>query len=558
MVQDYKDVAFSFQKRKTRRRRQRLKLALLVLALLALFCGYRFLRVSAAVGNIQDLLLAGRAEAAGKKMAELSSPFFLRGPIRELCALGDLFGDRLPQAQARFDELKGSGATTSLRSGQFQKYFFDRGEYPKLKIYADYLQAQGGDENTWFYALVQSALFNSDESEKAVARLSPGYRKNNAKALALLDQVNADLRRGRINYIFDRNGLPLAYFDARRRKTHPLLPGLNFGEFDLQVKKGLSYFRLTLDTGLQMEIGHLFNDYFGTLVLLGLPENEILAAYSKPRSARTANAAFSEGYEPGSIVKIVSLLAYLRQTDQGMFPYDCPGRIALGKRVFYDGMAHKQVLDYAAALARSCNIAFARMGLHVGPERLGSLLEAFHFNARPFDDWLLQFQTGAFKKKLADDYELANLAVGLNEISLTTIHAAVLAATFSQNGLLYPPFLIEDAKNILDLGYYNRHSRPLRVLTDDLNFRRVKKAIREILGLKGEKDRRAMPATAELAVKTGIAGDPQKGLDALAIGFFPYEQPRFAFAYRLEGAGKSELDGAEFLRSLLNLLQQKK
>ncbi|MEI6614209.1 MAG: penicillin-binding transpeptidase domain-containing protein, partial [Chrysiogenales bacterium] len=322
----------------------------------------------------------------------------------------------------------------------------------------------------------------------------------------------------------------------------------------LQIKKGLSYFRLTMDAGLQRKIEHLFNDFFGTLLLLDLPQNSILAAYSKPRFSRAANAVFSEAFEPGSIIKIISLMAYLRQADQNLFPYVCPGQIVLGGKVFYDWTAHKQVKDYSEALALSCNLSFARMGLKVGSQRLASLLERFYFNARPFYDWFLKFQTGTFKRELHNDLELANLAVGLGEISLTTVHAALLAAVFSQNGLLFPPYIIDDAKSILDLGFYSHSARPLRLLADDLNFGRVKKAMREVVNNENGTGRRAWSAAVNLAIKTGTAGDRKQGLDALIIGFFPSENPRYAFAFRLEGAGKAEFNGAYFLRDLLKIL----
>ncbi len=557
MVLDYKDVAFSFQKRKLRRRRQRLKLVLLVLALGAVFCGYRYLRVSIASAKIQDLLLGGRVSEAEKKIDASASALFLRAQFRELRALSDLVGDRLPRAQTRFDELKRRRAATSLRSGRFQKYFLDRGEYHKLKIYTDYLLPRGGDENTWFYALVQSAFFNGAESEKATARLSADFRQSHAKALALLGRVNADLRRGRFDYVFDKNGTALAYFDVHRQKTRSMLPGLDLGDFDRQLKKGLSYFQLTLDAGLQNKIDRLFTDFFGTLVVLNLPQNSILAAYSKPRSPSLANAVFSEAYEPGSIVKIVSLLAYLRQDEQGLFPYDCSGHMALGGKIFYDWKAHQRVKDYSTALAVSCNLSFARMGLQVGSKRLAAMLELFHFNSRPFQDWFLTFRTGTFNRELSQDFALAKLAVGIGEISLTTIHAAMLAAVFSQNGLLFPPYLIEDAKSLLYLGYYSHTSRPLRLLSDDMNFRHVKKAMRATVNDKNGTSYRARSASADLAVKTGTAGDRRYGFDALVIGFFPAQKPRYAFAFRLEGAGKPELTGVLFLRDLVNILQEK-
>ena len=554
MVLDYKDISFSFKNRKTRRRRQRLKLALLVIALLAVFCGYRFYKLSSAIGKIQDLLLDNQVNAAKEKLANLAFPFFQRGNIRELGALTELFGDRLPQAEAQFDKLRLDRTATSLRSGQFLKCFIDRGEYAKLKIYSDYLLPRGGDENIWYYALVQAAFFNHGESEHALARLSPAYKKANAKALAFLFQVNANLRLGRFDYIFDRNNSVVAYFDVRKQRTQSLLPGLDFSDFDRQIKKGASYFRLTLDAKLQIEIDRLFTGFFGTLLILDLPQNSILAAYSRPRSPGALNAVFSEAYEPGSIIKIVSLLAYLRHTDPHVFPYVCSGQIALGGHILYDLLAHKKVNDYGSALAMSCNPSFARMGLAAGFQRLSHVLECFYFNARPFTDWFLKFQTGTFNRESRSDFELAKLATGLGNASLTTVHAAVLAAVFAQNGLYFPPYMIDDAKSILDLGFYSHGARPLRVLADELNFNRVKKAMQEVVNSENGTGRRAWSAEVNLAIKTGTAGNSKQGLDVMVMGFFPAEKPRYAFAFRLEGAGKAEFNGAFFLQRLLKAL----
>jgi hypothetical protein len=556
MVLDYKDVAFSFQKKKIRRRRQLLGAMLLALAFLGAFAGYRFMMVRAAIGRTQDLLLAGRLEAGEKKIAALSGSFFSRADVRELRALSDLLHDRLPQAQAQFERLRNDGAVTSLRSGLFQKHFLDRGEYLKLKIYTEYRLAQGGDESVWFHALVQTAQLAGKESEDAIARLSPAFKKSNAKALALLAKVNRDLLLGRCEYVFDRHRTPVAVLDVRRRRTRSALPGLDLEAFDRQVRNGLSFYHLTLDARLQTAVHRLFAGYHGTLLLLKLPENAIIAAYSKPKGTQAVNSAFITRYEPGSTVKLISLLAYLRQNDQSLFPFDCPGRITLANRPFYDSPEHERVQDYAQALAMSCNISFAKMGIITGFRPLADMLELFRFNAPPWRDEFLEFFTGTCSKGLKDDFRLANLAIGLNEISLTTVHAAVLAAVLSQDGMLHPPYLIEDAKSILDLGYHAHRLQPLRLLSDDLNFRRLKKAICQPLALDRSANTPSRPAVAELAVKTGIGGDPRLGLDAMAIGFFPFDQPRYAFAFRLEGAGKTELKQAGFLSGLIKLLQE--
>ncbi|MBU4267795.1 MAG: hypothetical protein KJ808_02975 [Acidobacteria bacterium] len=557
MVLDYKDVSFSFSNRKARRRRQKLRLALLVFFVLIVFLGYGYLKTSLAVDEIQELLLADRLTEAENRLRAVESSFFQQGNIRELRALHELFQGRLAEAETQLKKLQQDDVSTSLRSGQLLKCFFDRGEYLQLKIYTAYLLPRGDDEVLWFSALCQAAFLHFGESEKTIARLSPSYKKANGKALEVLSHFNRSLRLGRVDYIFDKNDRPLAYFDLGRRVTRSLIPGFDLGDFDAQFNRGVRTFRLTLDSGLQKKVDHLFKDYFGSLVLLDLPENSIAVAYSKPRSFAAANAAFVEQFEPGSITKIISLLAYLRLAEGGLFPLVCPGRLSLGDKVFYDWIEHGQVRDFSQALARSCNFSFARMGLLVGSARLAELLQSFFFNGPPFMDGFIKLHTGSFNSKVAADFQLANLAVGLEEIHMTTIHAAVLAAIFSQSGQLFPPYLIDDVKNILGLGFYHHDARPVRVLADDLNFMRVKKAMVDVVENKNGTGRRARSETVRVAIKTGTAGSSRQGLDAVIIGFFPVEKPRYAFAFRLQGAGKADLNGAFFLRDLLQSLYQK-
>ena len=334
MVLDYKDVSFSFHSRKARRRRQKFRLAVLVFFALAVFLGYHYLRTNLAVDEIQELFLSGHLTEAETRLNDAGNSFFQRGNIRELRALHELFNGRLDEGEAQLKKLLQEEVSTSLRSGPLLKYFFDRGEYFSLRIYADYLLPRGGDEARWYTALCRSAFLRRDESEKALAGLSSSYKKANGKALEILGRFNRSLQRGRVDYIFDKNDRPLAYFDLRRRQTRSLLPGLDLGDFNAQFKKGVRTFRLTLDSGLQNKVDRLFKNYFGTLVLLDLPENSIAVAYSKPRSFAAANAAFAESFEPGSIIKIISLLAYLRLAEGGLFPLVCPGRVSLGTKGF--------------------------------------------------------------------------------------------------------------------------------------------------------------------------------------------------------------------------------
>jgi cell division protein FtsI/penicillin-binding protein 2 len=391
---------------------------------------------------------------------------------------------------------------------------------------------------------------------KSRRRLSAAYRQKNGKALDLLSRFIRSLRAGRVHYVFDRNDAPLAYFDLRRRSGRALVPGLDFSAFEAQFKKGARFFRLTLDSGLQRRIERLFRGYAGTLVLLDLPESAIAAAYSKPGAKSAANAAFSELYEPGSIVKLISLLAYLRRGGDGIFPMECPGLLAVGGGIVYDLEKHGPVADVSQALARSCNVSFARMGLEVGRPALTDLLRRFFFNAPAFSDQFLAWRTGTFADG-SSDFQLAGLASGLDGVSVSTAHAAVLAAIFAGNGRYFPPYLIDGTKNILGLGFYQHVLQPQQLLTDDPNFLRVRKAMAAVVEDEQGTGRRLRGAFPRLAIKTGTAAGRSAGLDAIIVGFLPYENPRYAFAFRLEGAGRADLQGAAFLQELLQVLYPK-
>jgi len=554
MVLDYKDVSFSFQDRKARHRRRRLMLLLALALAVAAFLGIRWWKARAAVDEIQGLLLAGRLGEAGQRLQEAGSPILQRGNIRELRALNELFRGRLDEAAAQLEELRRGGASTSLRSARMLEVLFDQGRYRELKTYTDYLLPRGGDEVRWFYALYQAAFLNGGESAKALTGLSASYKKANGKAVEILTRFDRSLGSGRLDYIFDRNDLPLAYFDLKRRETRSLVPGISFSDFAAQFKEGARFFRLALDGGLQRKVDRLFTSYFGTLVLLDLPGNGIAVAYSKPRSGTAANSAFVEQYEPGSIVKLVALLAYLRHGGPGIFPLDCPGHLPVAGRIIYDLRKHGRVGDIYRALALSCNVSFARMAQEAGVGGLDGLLRRFFFNAPAFRDQFYEFAAGKFDPPADDAFRLASLAAGLDGVSVTTLHAAVLAAIFAQSGQHEPPYLIDGAKNILGLGFYRHVSRPLHLLADDLNFLRVRKAMAAVVEDEEGTGRRLRGIATRLAIKTGTAPGPAGGLDAIIMGFFPYENPRYAFAFRLEGGGRAEVNGAFFLRELLEVL----
>jgi len=554
MILDYKDVRFSFQSRKIRHRKRIIKLLLSLLILAGLCVAGRYVYEYRQIRKTGDLLMGEKIDAADWGLKKIEKTWFLRNDKSELRSLISLFRNDFAAAQRKFQNLREIGTETSLPHEKFLRYFSDHGRYRQMKIYTDYLLPLDLEIIHWYRALCQTALLDPQAAKSSIGKLSPDFRQENQKAIRILEKVNAEEEQGRLNYVFDRTGVPLAYLDVPGGTTHSLTPGMAFDEFTPGAEAGVSFYTLSLDLALQKKIQRAFGDFSGTFVLLDVHDGGIVAAYSKPKLVASGNATFSEEFEPGSIIKVITLLAYLKSGPNHLFPLQCPGWMKTGDKTFYDSLKHGKVSSFEEALALSCNLSFARMGLGLGYGRLAAMLRKFGFNGDDFRDLFLVFKTGKFTAAVNDDFGLANLSVGLNEISVTTIHAGLIAEIFSRNGTFSEPFLIDSVRNVLNLGFYSHHDRINRIMPGDPNFTDIGKAMIEVVENENGTGRRARMEAIRLAVKTGTAGSRQNNLDAIIIGFFPVEKPDFAFALRLEGGGKAEFNGAYVLRDFLKLL----
>ncbi|MCK4766133.1 MAG: hypothetical protein KAW12_28300, partial [Candidatus Aminicenantes bacterium] len=335
---------------------------------------------------------------------------------------------------------------------------------------------------------------------------------------------------------------------------------------------GIRYYKLTIHRDIQEKLHRLFRGYHGSFLLLDLSNGSIAAAYSKPLNKKkmAPNAVFFEEYEPASIIKVLTLFAYLKHDGGDLFPLDCKGNIRLSGKTFYDWIAHGRVSSYDEALAVSCNIAFARMGLKTGADKLTGVLEKFYFNSENFRDLFLDFKTGTLKRDIAGDFHLAKLSVGLSNnneksrsrgerlVTTTTFHSALTAAFIAHDGAIYAPHLIENIKNLLNLGFYSHQKKLLEIFKENMIFLKIKEAMKAVVTSPGGTGRRSRVDFVETAVKTGTGGERRAGYDAILTGFFPAGKARYAFAFRLQRAGKAELKGALFLKDFLKSFYNRK
>ena len=140
----------------------------------------------------------------------------------------------------------------------------------------------------------------------------------------------------------------------------------------------------TLDANLQTAASNALGDNKGAAVVLEASTGKILAMVSKPSynpntvaenwetlindsDSALYNRATQGQYTPGSVFKIVTTLAYMRQNpDYVAYLHDCSGEITEeGTTIHcYNNTAHGQE-TLGDAVANSCNTAFSEIGLYL-------------------------------------------------------------------------------------------------------------------------------------------------------------------------------------------------
>jgi len=558
MVLDYKDVSFSFNDRKIKKRKRIFRLSLLAFILIFIVMMVSLFWNSHRVSGVRDLLLAGKYDDAEQGLQSLSSIFHTDSKL-ELRGLLQLYRGNYREAAWIFARLKGS----AVNGREFLDSFGSLALYRELGIYTEFMRADDAqDPELLFYkSQYESALLQADKSEATLAAIPAALKTKYQKAAALVEKNNRRLKTGQVDYIFDINGKPLAYFDTAAGQTVSRVPGISFNLFNQDFAGSLKNYGLTMDSDIQMRLHHAFEGFNGSFLMFNVADGSIVAAYSKPMEGidqTGENPVFHRLYEPGSIVKLITMTAFLNKfpEENGIFPFQCNGNRKLDGKLFYDWITHGQVKTIDDALAISCNLAFARLGLKLGQKTLENYFGRFFFNQPDIKDLFLSFKTGKTNEHTVGNYQTANLAVGLNQVRMTTFHAALEAQIISQNGSVYAPHLIRTRKNLLDIAYYNHPPQLLDILKDNTAFHKVKNAMVYVVESPDGTGRRSRVDGLQTALKTGTAGSKRDGLDAVIAGYFPAAKPQYAFALRLQRAGKAEWNGAAFLKKFLTSFRE--
>jgi cell division protein FtsI (penicillin-binding protein 3) len=190
----------------------------------------------------------------------------------------------------------------------------------------------------------------------------------------------------------------------------------------------------------------------GSVVVMDPNTGEILAmanaptfnpnAYARAPEQHRRNRAIQDLYEPGSTFKMVTGAAALEE--QVMTPEDLvdvsAGRIRFGSRQIED-MHRYGVLSFTDVIVKSSNVGAIKVGLRLGPERLGRYVSRFGFGQTILPDFRGENPGIVWNPEKLDPSALASVSMGY-QVGVTPVQMAAAASSVANGGTLYEPRVV--------------------------------------------------------------------------------------------------------------------
>ena len=304
---------------------------------------------------------------------------------------------------------------------------------------------------------------------------------------------------------------------------------------------------LTIDADVQRLASQALGDRVGAVVVLGVPDGEVIAMASQPTFDPNTleadlprlqsdlrkpmlNRAVQGLYPPGLIFETITLAAAMQQGLAGpstVFTDDLGVILTVDPPISCPSNPPATRFTLAEAYTWPCSVLFARLGLDLGGERLADYATQFGVGrptGLPIDAATGQLLArGVWSNLIA-----ARTAMGQGEVLVTPLEMGMVAATIANDGVRPVPALVLT----VDGQTPSPPAAPRQVLD-----KQIAQQLRTILAESFAVGQRsaALPA-ADLAGRAGSAdsGMPGAPPHAWFIGFAPVAQPRYAIAVIVE------------------------
>ncbi|SFL63094.1 peptidoglycan D,D-transpeptidase FtsI family protein [Geodermatophilus ruber] len=263
---------------------------------------------------------------------------------------------------------------------------------------------------------------------------------------------------------------------------------------------------------------------------------ELEASEHDPR----LNRAIGDNYPPGSVFKVIVAAAALANgyTPDSVIPapdtLTLPGTSTTLENFGGSSCSSTGEQTLIDALTISCNTAFAQLGIDLGEDRVREMAEAFGMDGEG-----RQIPLPVAPSSMGDpenDAQLGVSSIGQQDVRMTPLQAAMIAAAVANDGTLMNPYLVDQLRapdlSVLDQTDPEELSEPVSPEVAEQLTEMMTSVVANGSG------RAARIPGVEVAGKTGTAqvaeGVPDHNW---FIGFAPADDPQIAVAVFVANGG---------------------
>jgi penicillin-binding protein 2 len=401
------------------------------------------------------------------------------------------------------------------------------------------------------------------------------------------------LEKGPINYgdpIFERSegraGLEKIFDESLTGKEGMLRQdfeadgSLVFRKYENRARPGGTIVT-SLDLNWQKEAEKVLENYCerGAFVVIDIHTGEVLTMASRPSfnlndfipfistdkyaALRDDPAtplfarAYQGGYPPASTFKPVIAVTALSNRDVYEHTLiNCPAQIKIGNHWFRNwSKTPEGAIDVKRALARSCNPWFYQVGIKTGPSAFLSVARRLGFGSKtglplvgetegliPNNKWMKKHHG----RRLLDG-DTANLSIGQGVMLASPLQVAQGMAGIANGGALPKLRLVKQVQDVAGRVLVTNDPERRNFLNlDPMAVKIVHEGMMQVVNAGYGTGMRGKLSYTILCGKTGTAQwGPKSKEQRLAwfAGFFPLENPRYAFAALYEGKPHEKLSG---------------
>lgn len=314
--------------------------------------------------------------------------------------------------------------------------------------------------------------------------------------------------------------------------------------------------KLTADKELQIYSSELLKGKKGSVVVLNPRTGEILAMVSKPdynpssitknwnnlikdKNSPLLNRTTDGLYPPGSIFKVIVSAAACRNNSID-YKIDCTGKVNIdGYEIKDSGEKAHGIVNLEEAFVKSCNSYFVHLGLNLGSNNLLNEATKFKFNKQIQNQ--MKLKGGSFLIK-DDNKHIAQQSIGQGNILVTPLHAALIASTIANEGVMIEPYFVDSILNSNDKVLKTFRYRSSEKIIDKNSAQKIKSMMIDVV--KNGTGKSARIKGIDIACKTGTAENPHGKPHSWFIGFAPADKPEIAIAVIVENGGSGSSTAA--------------